>query len=182
MTQSVMIWNHTEPSAWTDPAVIAQLIVAIIALFAPITVYLLDRKIRRRKKTQQEHTMEAAIDAELHYLVAFYEEVWGFWNETGRYADHMVLTFSIQLPPLLSTPQIWTATLTPEKQKKLSELISDVHHYNQIIRELHAVNSSPSKLRNQSRATRKFNKLECHLKGFGFTLNPWLQGEPDPTL
>lgn len=182
MNQSVMQWSYTNPSGWADPAVIAQIIVAGIALFGPISVYLLDRRNHEKARQRREKNMEAAVLTELRYLVAFYNEVWGFWNEIGRYADHIVLTFTIQLPPLLSTPQIWTESLSPGKQKRLSALITDVHHYNQIVQELNAVKSTDSKLRNQSRAKEKFRKLEKHLKGFGLSVKPWRQGQPDPDM
>ena len=106
----------------------------------------------------------------------------GFWNETGRYADHFLPAASIDLPPLLSTPQVWAENLPIDDRNRLSELLIKVHHYNQILRELQVVERSDSHLRNAARARKVFDSIGRYLIEFGFPLNPWKQGDPDPML
>lgn len=164
----------------SDPAIRAQLIVAITAIGVPLLILSVNVLRAKWAKRTRRETVEQALQWEAGYLVALYEEAWGFWNPNEtRFAFHMLSAFYIELPPLLSTPQTWVEILSTEKQPKYSKLITDIHHYNQILKELEMVRSDESKARNRDRCWSKFRDIGDQLRDLGFNLQPWTPDDKD---
>lgn len=110
------------------PSVLAQFTVAAVALIVAVGTFAATHFKDRRERLRRRETIQKALKSELAYLVALYEEAYGFWeNKDNRYADHMVDRYIISLPPLLASPQIWMDTSNPEDIEKITKLIAEVY-------------------------------------------------------
>lgn len=163
-----------DAAALQDPAIRAQLIVAITAVSAPLLVLGINMFRGMMKTLGEQRIMKKALRAETRYLVSFHDEAWGFWKNRGtRFARHMLPVFVIKLPPLLSSPQVWVDVLGDNETAKYSRLLTNIHHYNQLLKEFEFARSPDSKIRNRIRVSNKFDDIGKNLEELGFSLDPW---------
>jgi len=68
----------SEPIAWMDwILLITQTGVIVAAVFAPLLAHKLAQRRAERERDLKNRNTQSAIRAELLYLVAFYDEIWG---------------------------------------------------------------------------------------------------------